>query len=312
MYEGDKLTMRILVTGGLGAVGTPLTQQLRKRGHEVWVADRIHAPGPNYIRADVGIHRQVERIFEEQKFDFVYHLAAEFGRWNGEDFYETMWTSNAIGTKNMLRCQEKHGFRMVFTSSSEVYGDWEGVMTEDVLDKHPIRQLNDYAISKWVSEMQIMNSADRFGTETVRVRLFNTYGPGEPYSWYRSVICKFIYHALHDMPYTVYLNHHRSSTYITDTARTLANISENFIPGEIYNIAGDEYHDIKILSDKILDYLDKDDNLVEYVEVEEHNTRDKKSDNQKAKRDLDHQCTVTLDEGIPQTIDWQKEVYGRG
>jgi dTDP-glucose 4,6-dehydratase len=303
--------MRILVTGGLGAVGTPLTTELRRRGHEVWVLDLPHAPGPNYYRCDVGVYRQVARIFEEQSFDVVYHLAAEFGRWNGEDFYETLWQSNAIGVKNILRCQEKYGFRMVFTSSSEVYGDWEGVMTEDVLEKHPIRQLNDYAITKWVNEMQIMNSADRFNTETVRVRLFNTYGPGEPYSPYRSVVCRFIYHALHDLPYTVYLDHHRSSTYIDDTARTLANISDNFIPGEIYNIAGDEYHDIKSLSDMILGYLGKDDSLVEYVEVEEHNTRNKKSDNTKAKRDLDHKCTVTLEEGIPRTIEWQKEVYGR-
>lgn len=304
--------MKILVTGGLGAVGTPLTNLLRERGNEVWVLDKPHAPDPNYLRCDIGIHRQVERVFEAQSFDFVYHLAAEFGRWNGEDFYETMWQSNAIGTKNMLRAQEKHGFRMVFTSSSEVYGDWDGVMTEDVLDKHPIRQLNDYAISKWVSEMQIMNSADRFGTETVRVRLFNTYGPGEPYSDYRSVICKFIYHALHDMPYTVYLDHHRSSTFIDDTVRTLANISVNFKPGEVYNIAGDEYHDIKTLSDMICAYLSKDDSLAEYVQVEAHNTRDKKSDSAKARRDLDHKSTVMLEEGIPRTIEWQKKVYNVG
>ncbi len=304
--------MNILITGGSGAIGTPLTAELRRRGHQVWVADRAHAPGPQYLRCDVGEPRQVERLFEEQDFDFVYHLAAEFGRWNGEHFYETLWKSNAVGVKNILRQQEKRGFRLVFTSSSEVYGDWQGIMSEDVLDKHPIRQLNDYAITKWVNEQQIMNSADRFGTETVRVRLFNTYGPGEPYSAYRSVICQFIYHALHDMPYTVYLDHHRSSTYITDTVRTLANISQHFKTGEVYNIAGDEYHDIKSLSDMILAYLDKGDSLVEYVDVEDHNTRDKKSDNSKAKRDLDHQVTVSLKEGIPNTIEWQKEVYQSG
>ncbi len=303
--------MRILVTGGLGAVGTPLTRELRQRGHEVWIADRLHAPGPNYLRCDVGMYRQVARIFEDQAFDVVYHLAAEFGRMNGEDFYETMWQSNAIGTKNMLRCQEQHGFRMVFASSSEVYGDWAGVMTEDVLEKHPIRQLNDYAISKWVSEMQIMNSSDRFGTETVRVRLFNTYGPGEPYSEYRSVVCRFVYHALHDLPYTVFLDHHRSSTYIEDCARTLANISEHFTPGEVYNIAGDEYHDIKHLSDMILGYLGKDDSLVEYKKLEAHNTLNKRSDNAKSRKDLGHQSTVPLEVGIPRTIEWQKEVYGR-
>jgi dTDP-glucose 4,6-dehydratase len=157
----------------------------------------------------------------------------------------------------------------------------------------------------------VMNSAERFGTETVRVRLFNTYGPGEPYSEYRSVICKFIYHALDDLPYTVYLDHHRSSTFIDDTVRTLANIAQRFHPGEVYNIAGDEYHDIKTLSDMILAYLGKDDRLVEYVDYEAHNTRDKRSDNSKAKRELDHRCTVTLEEGIPRTIEWQKKVYGR-
>lgn len=304
--------MRILITGGLGAVGTPLGRELRKRGHEVWIADRIHAPGPNYLRCDVGIYRQVERLFEDREFDFVYHLAAEFGRNNGEDFYETMWQSNAIGTKNLIRLQEEHKFRMVFASSSEIYGDWEGIMAEDAPMQHPIRQLNDYAISKWVSEMQIMNSADRFGTETVRVRLFNTYGPGEPYSDYRSVVCRFVYHALHDLPYTVYLDHHRSSTYIDDCARTLANITENFKPGEVYNISGDEYHDIKKLSDMILAYLGKDDGLVEYLPYEAHNTLNKRTDNSKSKRDLGHQTTVTLEVGIPRTIEWQKEVYCRG
>jgi dTDP-glucose 4,6-dehydratase len=304
--------MKILVTGGLGAVGTPLTRVLRERGHDVWVADRIHAPGPQYRRCDIGVYRQIKQLFEENDYDFVYHLAAEFGRNNGEDFYETLWQSNAIGTKNILRCQEEYGFRMVFTSSSEVYGDWSDVMTEDVLMTQPIRQLNDYAITKWVNEQQIMNSTDRFGTETVRVRLFNTYGPGEYYSEYRSVICQFVYRALHDMPYTVYLDHHRTSTFVDDTARTLANISENFKAGEVYNISGNEYHDIKGLSDMILEYMGKDDSLVEYKKIEEHNTRDKKGDNSKAVRDLDHRCTVTLAEGLPRTIEWQKEVYGRG
>ncbi len=303
--------MKILVTGGLGAVGTPLVREMRGRGYEVWVADRVHAEGPNYLRCDVGVYRQVERLFEDRTYDVVYHLAAEFGRRNGEDFYETLWQSNAIGVKNMLRMQEDLGFRMVFTSSSEVYGDYQGEMTEDVMGQTPIRQLNDYAITKWVNEQQIMNSADRFGTQTVRVRLFNTYGPGEPYSEYRSVVCQFIYRALHDLPYTVYLDHHRSSTYIDDTVRTLANIAGNFKPGEVYNISGDEYHDIKALSDMILDILGKSDDLVEYVKFEAHNTRDKLASNEKAKRDLDHQCTVTLEEGLPRTIAWQKEVYGR-
>jgi len=301
----------ILVTGGLGAVGKPLTRDLRYRGHTVWVCDLPHSNEPNYVRCDVSDYRQLQRVFERADFDFVYHLAAEFGRWNGEDYYEKVWCSNAIGTKNVLRFQEQRKFRLIFTSSSEVYGDWNGVMAEDVMMTHPIRQMNDYAISKWVNEMQILNSADQFRTETLRIRLFNTYGPGEYYSKYRSVICQFVYCALHDLPYTVYLNHRRTSTYIDDMARTLANIADpnRFKPGEVYNIAGDEYHDIKSLSDMILNYLGKEDRLVKYESVEGYTTRDKKADMSKAIHDLDHRCTISLSAGIARTIEWQKEIY---
>ena len=154
--------MKILVTGGVGAVGTPLCAELRRRGHEVWACDLLHAEGPNYVRCDIGEYRQVARLFEQHEFEFVYHLAAEFGRWNGEDFYEKVWQTNAVGTKHLLRFQEQRRFRMVFTSSSEVYGDWPETMSEDILDRFPIRQMNDYAISKWANELQILNSADRF------------------------------------------------------------------------------------------------------------------------------------------------------
>ena len=202
---------KILVTGGVGAVGTYLVKELRSRGHEVFVADHKHTREMNYARCDVGEFRQVERLWtgggweqgslsKPHKFDVVYHLAAEFGRWNGEDYYENVWRTNAVGTKNILRMQEREGFKAVYFSSSEVYGDYDGVMSEDVMDRVEIKQMNDYAMSKWVNEMQVLNSATQFGTKSVRVRLFNTYGPGEYYSPYRSVICLFCYRILHDIP----------------------------------------------------------------------------------------------------------------
>jgi dTDP-glucose 4,6-dehydratase len=304
--------MKILVTGGRGVVGRPLSAELEKRGHQVWLADRMHSHEQNYFRFDVGEFHQVERVLSMQDFDYVYHLAAEFGRRNGEDFYENLWRANAIGTKNMIRMQERLNFRMIFFSSSEVYGDYRDIMYEDVMDKVAIKQMNDYAMSKWVNEMQILNSAAAFNTETVRVRLFNTYGPGEYYSDYRSVICLFIYRALHDIPYTVYTDHKRTSSYVDDTVRTLANIVDNFKPGEVYNIAGSELHDMKQASDIILDYLGKDDSLVEYRDKQDDTTLLKLVDASKAARDLGHESTVPLVEGIKRTIEWQKGVYGIG
>ena len=300
---------KILVTGGLGAVGKPLCQELRRRGHEVCISDRVHSAEPQYMRCDIGEFHQVQNILATGQFEYVYHLAAEFGRRNGEDFYETLWKTNAIGTKNLLRMQEQLKFKMIFTSSSEVYGDYRGVMSEDVMDKVAVKQMNDYAMTKWVNEMQILNSAAQFGTPTVRVRLFNTYGPGEYYSEYRSAICVFIYRALHDLPYTVYTRHKRTSSYIDDTVHTLANIVSKFKAGEVYNIAGSELHDMKQASDIILKYLGKDDRQVTYRDVEDTTTLDKKVDVDKAVRDLEHKSTVPLKDGIIWTINWQREVY---
>jgi len=299
----------ILVTGGLGTVGKVLGRTLRARSHTVKVSGLEHSHGDDYVRCDVGSFMQLSRIFDSERFDYVYHLAAEFGRWNGEDYYDKLWVSNVVGTKNIIRMQEKHGFRLIHFSSSEVYGDYEGVMTEDVMDKYEIRQLNDYALTKWVNEQQIMNSAAMHRTESVRVRLFNTYGPGEYYSPYRSVICLFIYRALHDLPYKVYLGHHRTSSYVTDTCETLANIVENFRPGEVYNVGGTEYHDIKALSDIILDYLKKRDSRVEYLPAEAFTTRDKRVSMEKAVRDLNHAPKTSLAVGVPKTIDWMRDVY---
>ena len=78
----------------------------------------------------------------------------------------------------------------------------------------------------------------------------------------------------------------------------------------MYNIAGTEYHDIKTISDMVLNYLSKDDNNVRYEKQEEHNTGDKKGDLTKPQKDLNHEPQVKRSEGIPITIEWQRKIYG--
>lgn len=302
----------VLVTGGKGFIGSHLLRELRRRGYEVWVCDLMHSGEENYVRCDVSKYRQVERLFEEHRFDYVYHAAAEYGRWNGEDYYENLWLTNVVGTKNIIKMQERKRFRMIFFGSAEVYGDYDGVMSEDVMDRVPIKQMNDYAISKWVNELQIMNSEKMFGTESVRVRLFNVYGPGEHYTPYRGWIPKFIYKALRDKPYTVYLGHKRTLEYVEDVCRALANIINNFRSGEVYNLGGDEQYEVKYVSDLILKILGKDDSKVVYKEAEPFTTRVKTPDSTKAKRDLDFKLTVPLEEGLKRTVEWFKETYGEG
>jgi dTDP-glucose 4,6-dehydratase len=314
--------MRILVTGGLGTVGAWLVSDLRSRGHHVISCDIGHQPdevgfsvcidisSPLYARCDVGEFRQIERVMEHLgPFDYVYHCAAEFGRWNGEDFYEALWRTNAIGTKNVIRLQERFKFRLIQFSSSEVYGDWPELMVETVVDDHEIKQMNDYAMTKWVNETQVRNSILRYGTETVVVRLFNTFGPGEYYSPYRSVNCRFLYCALNGLPWTVFRGHSRTSSFLADTVRTLANIADKFRPGETYNIGGRHHHTIEELSDMVLKVTGASPSLVQYRDPEALTTRHKLVDVSKAIRDLGHQDTYSMEEGLRITAEWMRRVY---
>jgi dTDP-glucose 4,6-dehydratase len=299
-------TERILVTGGGGFIGNSLVKELVSRGHKVIAADLDNSDQEGYVRCDVRAFRQLEQLVESDRFNYVYHLAAEYGRWNGEHYYENLWQTNAIGVKNLIRLQEKHKFRVVFFSSAEVYGNYDGTMTENVMDRVPIKQLNDYAITKWAGELMCLNSE-----ETVRVRPVNCYGPGEHYTPYRGFIPKFIHHALHNKPYVVYRGHKRIIDYVEDSCRTFANIVDRFIPGEVYNVGGrpEWERDIKAYSDLVLKTVGVEDSIVSYKDAEPFTTKRKPVDCSKAIRDLKHDPKVSPEEGIRRTVEWMKREY---
>ena len=305
----------ILVTGGAGNIGTNLCNELRSRGHKVISIDLFNNERDDYVRCDTRNYRQLESVFEDfGPFDFVYHLAAEYGRWNGEAFYENLWQTNNVGTKHILRLQEKLNFKHIFFSSAEVYGDFDGFMTEDVMVNNKISdtyQMNDYAITKWAGELQCLNSSAMFGSEIVRVRPLNCYGPHEHYTPYRGFIPKFIYHALTDKPYTVFEGHKRIIDYVEDSCKTFANIVDNFINGEVYNVGGKvEWEmDIKQYSDLVLKATGKNDHLVSYEPTEAFTTKIKTVDFSKAIRDLGHNPIVAPEEGIKRTVEWMKKNY---
>lgn len=300
--------------GSQGTIGKPLVRELIERGHKVATSDPRHRSDRDYTRCDISKYRQVEDLLNTGDFKYVFNLAAEFGRKNGEDFYEQLWETNAIGLKNILRMQEKKRFRLVHFSSSEIYGELKtpsGYLKEEFSENLPLKQNNDYAISKWANELQIRNSIATQKTETLIVRLFNAYGPGEYYTPYRSVVSQFIYKALNNLAYEVYLDYYRVFMYIDDVVPTLCNIVDRFKTGEVYNIGGEEYVEVKKVSDMILEYLGKDDSLVRYLTSDVHNVVSKRPDIAKAKKILGHRPNTPLSDGIPKTIEWYKKVYAK-
>lgn len=298
--------MKIAVTGHLGTIGRPLVKALRSRGHRVVGVDIRHdADGE---RADVADYHQLA-IALPTDAEIVYHLAAEFGRHNGEDFTEQCWRTNAVGTKNILKLQRLRGFRLVFASSSEVYGERPDQVLTEELPLNPLYLSNDYAISKLVNEAQIANAQRQWGAEVMTLRFFNAYGPGEFYHAYRSVVCLFCYRALKGLPYTVYEGYHRVFQYVDDLVATLARAPDRFVPGLVANVGGIEYCSVRSLHELIAEQVDIDPKLVTFLAEEKHNVVSKRPSITRAVAALAHDPVVPLARGVPRTIEWLREIY---
>ena len=301
----------ILITGGRGFIGTNLARELQTRGHRVRTLDCLPSPHPRHIHADVRLYRQLADAFGQHDFEYVFHLAAEYGRWHGERHYESLWQTNVVGTKNILKLQEHYGFRMIFFSSAEVYGDYDGLMSEDVMERIPIRQMNDYAISKWAGELQCLNHAEQSGVEVVRVRPVGCYGPHEYYNPQRGVIARFVYQVLNDDPIDVHRGHKRIFDYVDDTCRTFANIVDHFQPGSVYNIGGMEEWALSIeeLASMVVRAAGKDPSLIRYHDQELHTTRIKIVDFSKARQELNHAPRIDIQEGLDRYVRWARTAY---
>jgi dTDP-glucose 4,6-dehydratase len=97
--------------------------------------------------------------------------------------------------------------------------------------------------------------------------------------------------------------------YIDDFIPTLANVVDNFVAGEVYNIGGNEFRSVKELSNLILNHLGLDDSFVNYLPEDKHNVLNKKPDIEKARKAFRHDPRIILEEGVPRTVEWMKSVY---
>lgn len=290
--------MRILVTGSRGTLGIPLSAALRN----VHGCDLMHCGEEHYTRADIRNYRELEHVFERAQPDVVYHLAAEFGRRNGLDHYESMWMTNVLGTRHVIELCLQYNARLIFASSSEAYGrlaDTGEPLTEDLLQSTAPQFHNEYALSKWVNERQIANARER-GLKAVIMRIFNVYGPGEHYTPYRSVVCRFLHAKLKGESVCVTPDAVRQLLYVDDFVRTAASIVDRFTvcEGKAINIAHPEPVKIETLARVVGAYY----SLV----AEPENVTVKIADTHRARVLLDHQPQVSLQEGIERTLAWMQ------
>ena len=162
----------------------------------------------NYVRADVTAFEDLYRVFKKNSIDIVIHMGAEVGRMQGEEYPQKMVYVNDVGTLNVIKLCIDHNTKLVYFSTSEVYGklfDGGHTVIEEDLDRgSAFMTTNIYASSKLFGEVIVRHYVENYNLNAVTIRPFMIYGTGEYPSKYRTAICNFVYQALTGQTITVH------------------------------------------------------------------------------------------------------------
>jgi UDP-glucose 4-epimerase len=174
--------MRLLVTGGAGFIGRALANRLAREGHEVWVIDDLSVgdetaldPAVLFTRGDVSDVPKLWTLLQE--VDCVFHLAARVSVPQSALYPREYNAVNVGGTVSVMEAMRDAGVgRVVLASSGAVYGEQPVQPVYEALLPHPD---SPYAVSKLAAEHYVHTIGVLWGIETVCLRIFNAYGPGQ-------------------------------------------------------------------------------------------------------------------------------------
>lgn len=243
--------MRVLITGGAGFVGSSLAKSLIKDGHKVSIMDNFITSNKTNLDAIVCDAKIIDIDLSDSNYvevmdswvgqaDIVFHLAASIGvKLIQENPYGTLRNSMNINN-NLFPLFEKHGTKVVFSSTSEVYGETkneEGSLETDKLEIcPPHKPRGSYACSKLMSEFLIKS----YSFPSVIVRFFNIVGPSQVAD-YGHVLPRFVNCINTGESLPVYGDGQQVRSYcdIRDAVEMLKILMDSEHDGEIYNIGSD-------------------------------------------------------------------------
>ena len=187
--------MKYVVTGGAGFVGSYLVKLLVKEGHEVIVIDNLHKGKKENLQSifsniqfeeiDIRNYNDLEKILKN--IDGVFHQAALTVVQDSFDRPEEYHDVNVIGTENIFRLAKKNNFKVVYASSSSVYGHKEVMPIKEESERNPI---NPYGQTK-LDDEYLFEKYSEDGVKIIGLRYFNIFGKGQTLE-YAGVITKFL------------------------------------------------------------------------------------------------------------------------
>ncbi|OGO67453.1 MAG: epimerase [Chloroflexi bacterium RBG_19FT_COMBO_62_14] len=175
--------MNFLVTGAAGFLGSALANRLAREGHQVRGLDDLSAGDPQrlvpdvlFSRGDVTDRPKLWTLLQD--VDCVYHLAARVSVPESVLYPREYTTVNVGGTVGVMEAMRDVGVkRVVLISSGAVYG---GQQVQPLVESTPPDPRSPYAVSKLAAEYYVRTIGSLWGIETVALRVFNAYGPGQP------------------------------------------------------------------------------------------------------------------------------------
>ncbi len=308
----------VLVTGGAGFIGSYVCDVLVKTGAEVTCIDNFSSGMKENVQHLTDLknfslfeHDISKPMFFDNKIDLVMHLASRASPFEFSRFPIQIIKANTMGTWIALGIAKKHNARLVYSSSSEVYGDppSEHIPTPETYtgNVNPVGPRSCYDEAKRVGEAFITAYRVQHGLDTRILRIFNTYGPRmRPGDVYGRVIPRFIEQALSNSPLTVFGDgkQTRSFTYVTDTVEGILKAAWiNEVCGEVMNLGNGEEIRIVDLAKMVLE-LTGSESEIEFHPLPLDDPKRRCPDTDKARRLLGWAPEITLREGLLRAIRW--------
>jgi UDP-glucose 4-epimerase len=289
----------VLVTGGTGFIGSHLVRELAPE-NEVTVLDLSPADGstelPETVRFVEGDVRDEEALARAgEGVDLIYHLAANVSVERSVE--EPVWSHsvNVGGTLEVLEFAREVGARVVFASSAAVYGDPEHL---PVAESDRMDPRSPYGIEKLAGDGYVRRYADLYGVETVALRFFNVFGPGQS-SEYAGVITAFVENAAAGQPLTVHGDGEqtRDFVHVEDVVQACLLAGATDRVGEAYNVATGREVSVNDLARTVLDVADATVDVV-HTDPRPGDIDRSCADVEKARDHLGFEPSVTLVDGL--------------